>query len=440
VAEVPAAHVAQPPPEPPPAETLDELLETRSIDVGVQVEEPPRRRRRGGGAAGAGGPGQAPEEPAPGDIDPEDLNQATATAADELAADHATSRVAREAARRQVPEEAPSWSEDPSAFQAAYDAARARRSRGEPAVPYLTEGATGGLGSAAGGRAFGVEIEFDLDAGVDRSAVLRAIGEELHRAGLTSSPEQRGYHARPSESSAGLWRFERDATVAGEIVSPVLHDDPATWRQLAQVCEIISRHGGRATGRTGGHVHVGLADYDHDVDNHNSLLGLFAAHEDALYRLAQNPARRSHRGLAWCRPNIVPAEPFRDVASVRRRNEGHGLGLNFESVAGYRSDHVEFRMWDSSLDPGVIQAQVKLSLGLTQAAFSSPRRSWGPREAVGTHRSANTQHGPRRRLRGEAWRADTASFRQLVDRVFTRDVDREQATALFAVTRWQRLT
>ena len=38
----------------------------------------------------------------------------------------------------------------------------------------------------------------------------------------------------------------------------------------------------RMTIRTGGHVHVGVGDYDHTVENHNNLLGLFKENEDTL--------------------------------------------------------------------------------------------------------------------------------------------------------------
>jgi hypothetical protein len=359
-------------------------------------------------------------------------------AAGDIRAAHAASEAAQAEARAREPAPSSSWADDPSAFQAAYREARRRRERGEAAVEFMAEDATGGLGARQGGRAFGVEIEFDLAPGVDRAQALAAIGRDLYAAGLTRSPAQRGYHARPSDSAAGLWRFESDSTVAGEIVSPIAYDEPQTWSQLAQVCAIVRRHGGVATHRTGGHVHVGVGDYDHAVENHNNLLALFGSHEDVLYRLAQNPGRPRHRGTSWCRPNLVAAAPYPTPDQVRWANNGHGIGVNFESVTGRATDHVEFRMWDSSLDPGVIQAQVKLSLGMAHAAFRSPGERWGQREPIGTHRARNAALGRGRRLRGGAWRADTGSFRRLVDRVFARDQDKAQAAALFAVTRWQR--
>jgi hypothetical protein len=366
----------------------------------------------------------------------EGLARATEASAGPLAADHEASVTAGQAAAA-VPGGGSNWEEDHAAFQAAYTAAQERRRRGEAAVPFMTENATGGLGARNGGRSFGVEMEFDIAPGVDRHTALQNIARDLHAEGLTPQPRQTGYHSNAGDYSR--WRFETDATVHGEVISPVMYDEPESWHQLSRVCEIVRRHGGVATARTGGHVHVGVGDYDHTVENHARLLGSFKENEDTLYRLAQNPARRRHRGTSWCRPNMAPSGPYANPRGLAVAHSGHGLGLNFGAAySGQASDHVEFRMWDSSLDPGVIQTQVKVSLGMTRSALASRAEPAGPAEPIGTHRAANAALGRGGRLRGEAWQRDTRGFRALVDRVFSRDEDKAQATALFAVTRWQR--
>lgn len=357
----------------------------------------------------------------------------------DLTADHAASLQAQEAARTADEDTSVRYGEQMEAFQQAYDDARARIEAGEPAVPYLTENATGGLGAREGGRGFGVEIEFDLPPH-NQYAALQAIGRDLHAAGLTQTPRMLGYHqGRGTEGytdNPDGWRLESDSSVAGEIVSPIMYDTPETWNNLAQVCEIVRRHGGQATARTGGHVHVSAGDYDHTISNHHRLISMVAEHEDTMYRLAQNPAARAHRGLTWCSPNILPSEGYTSLRDVHVRNSSHDLGVNMQSLHGRSSDHVEYRMWDGSLDPGVIQAQVKVSLGVTEAAFRSGGQQSSPaREPVGTHLTRNPR---RQRLTGEAWQENTASFRRLVDTIFRREQDKAQATALFAATRWQR--
>jgi hypothetical protein len=392
---------------------------------------------RGASAGGGGGPAAGMPAAAAADLD-----QLAARRRDEvqsgLAADRAAADAARERALTAWDGPEVSYVEHPEAFDDAYQEARGRRERGEDPVPYMTSDATDGLGARDGGRGFGVEIEFDFPPGTDSYAARAAIGRELRDAGLTPDALQHGYHQRGRDAIArrghqGGWRFETDATVAGEIVSPIMYDEPETWRNLARVCEIVRRHGGIASPRTGGHVHVGLSDYDHTVENHNRLLQTVAGHEDALYRLAQNPAAAAHRGMTWCRPNSDPGRGYASISSARAANTGHSLGVNFESVAGSRSDHVEYRMWDGSLDPGVIQAHVNISLAMT-AAGSRGGYTPPPADPVGTHQARNPG---RRRLRGEQWRESTAGFRQLADTLFRRQANAAQAAALFAVTRWQ---
>lgn len=361
---------------------------------------------------------------------------------DRLEAQHAQAVDAQAAARAaRASEETTSWTDDPAAFQAAYAAARRRRRAGEAPVPYFTTDATGALAAPNGGRRFGLEIEFDIGGVSRRREALDAIGAELHAAGLTASAHQQPYGAQrrrgyTTDHYRG-WAFEYDSTVHGELSSPICSDDPETWESLGRVCEIVRRHGGVATRRTGGHVHVEVGDYDHLIGNHNDLVASVRAHEDTLYRLAQNPARTRHRGVSWCYPGDAPADGYTSLASLRMdtRRLGHTVGVNFESVAGQRGDHVEFRMWDSSLDPAVIQTQAKVSLGLAHAAVVSPGSRRAP-DPLGTHRDRNLGRG---RLRGAAWNEDTANFRQLVDRIFVREQDKVQAASLFAVTRWQHV-
>ncbi|MFC8442601.1 amidoligase family protein [Streptomyces griseoincarnatus] len=362
---------------------------------------------------------------------------------DEVAAEHQAAASLQEEAREQWPPNEVSYTEDFDAFQRDYDAARDRAQRGEQVVPYMTENATGGLGAREGGRGFGVEIEFDIEPGVDRQQAIQNIARELRDAGLSRTARQYGYH---SQQSAGYtdepnaWRLESDCTVAGELVSPILYDEPQTWQNLATACEIIQRNGGRASFGTGGHVHVGMHDFDHDVANHTRLMQMYKAHEDVLYRLAQNPASEGnqHRGTRWCNPNPVPSEGYSSISQINAR---HGQAVNlYGAMRGGQSAHGEFRLWDGSLNPSVIQTQVKLSLGMAAAAVRQDTNASGPRMELGSHREQRRQAGlgQRRRLSGDDWRTTTANFRQLVDSLFQRPEDKAQATALFHETRWQR--
>ncbi|MBV9024001.1 MAG: amidoligase family protein [Streptomycetaceae bacterium] len=430
-----------------------EVRVTRGPDG--QLDANPESLRCTGGDLHTGDEdGTCPHQAAVADLVQEQLSPNGPSAVDrlaaqevlnEVAAEHAASIAAQDQARaeRAAQPAVRSYADSMDAFQEAYDQALERRRSGEALVPYLTENATGGLGAREGGRAFGVEIEFDYPSSMtysERQSASQAIARELHEAGIAPDPHVHGWHQSAREGytdAPNAWRLEHDSTVAGEIVSPILYDEPQTWNNLAQVCEIVRRNGGIASARTGGHVHVAVPDYDHTVANHNQLVNTVAGYEDVIYRIAQSPGRDRHRGLEWCTPNSRPSSPYTSVAAVRRYNNSHHIGLNFQSVHGRDSDHAEFRMWDGSLEPGTIQAQVNVSLGLTNAALREAGTTPAPpAERVGHHRRAAAAAGQRGRLSGEAWANTTRSFRGLMDRIFTREENRAQVTALFAGTRW----
>ena len=362
----------------------------------------------------------------------------------ELARDFADSQNAQQESRTGW-QANPTYTADHAAFQADYRAAKALIAADENPVPYMTENATDGLGAPRTGRGFGVELEFVIPQGANRSAALAAIGRDLHAAGLTRTSSQQRYHSSStySRSHQGGWKFEQDCTVDGEIISPIMSDTPETWEAIAKVCEIVERHGGTVDRRAGSHVHVSAGNYDHTVENHNRLLASFAENEDLVYRLSSNPTASNtrngaHRGPNWCRPNRVPSGGYRDVSQAQHSN-GHGSGLNLQAVRGSASDHVEFRTFDGTLTPSLIQTQIKLALAMTESAFRDTDYQPGTHNPLGAHSSHNrATHGQTRRLTGDDWRQDVAGYKVLADRLFRRPEDKAQMTALLAWTRWQR--
>jgi hypothetical protein len=335
-----------------------------------------------------------------------------------------------------------SFTRDFAAFRGAYDQAVERAVRGEAVIPYMLDDATASLAARDGGRGFGLELEFDLPDSVAREG-MKAIAGALYAAGLTGDDKQHSYHTMKNQGyrsgengGLGLWRLEKDGTVAGELVSPILYDEPATWENLRVAVEIIRSHGGTASARTGGHVHVSTHDYDHIVENYTSVLNHVIHHTDTLFRLAHNPEAEGHRGLKHCQPNALPAEGYESIGPVRHRNRGHKSAVNMQGMKGSSKDHIELRLWDGSLDPAVIQSQVKVSLALVEAALRNamlddlPNR--GRPDPLGTHAQLFDDPAQDRTEWG------SLSFRSLMDELFWRAVDKEQLTALYAATRWVR--
>jgi hypothetical protein len=274
-------------------------------------------------------------------------------------------------------------------------------------------------------QTFGVEIEFD---GADPGAVARA----LHAAGLSTSPTQRGYHA---PRQPGEWVCERDSTVTGEIVSPVLRDTPETWAQLEQVCSILQANGARVTARTGGHVHVGAdsAGMDHDVGRFRRVANACAWAEDLMYRLAAASGRsgRQHRGAGngyrWCGPmgagQFEQAQSLSELAT--RVGASHGVGLNYGNILDNRRT-IEYRYFDSSLDPARLQANIKLACWITKRASSLPD------SAIPTERVRLGSHAG-----GQVADNGDHLLRRFADTIFVRPQDKLKLYWLFQRSAWQ---
>jgi hypothetical protein len=340
-----------------------------------------------------------------------------------------------------------SYTDNFAAFEADQAAALERKRAGEEPVPFQRENALGGEFTRESGRGFGVEMEFDFPRGMsdrDKRAALVAIGQELHALGLTRVPHQEHYHAIAgrgyTDNHQGGWGFERDCTVSGEIISPIMYDEPETWENIEKVCEIVRRHGGVANMKTGSHVHVGARSVS--TETATELVRMTNQHEDVMYRISQNPDASKHRPMRWCGPNNDPPQGGYSPHGVSSVGSGHRNGLNLAGVRGGDTDHPEIRYWDGSLNAAVIQAQVKVSAGLVMAAernagLGPSRRN---RETVGSHASrlrAVRGSSPRRQLTSEELAEDTATFRSFADTIFSRREDKAQVAALFAVTNWQ---
>jgi putative amidoligase enzyme len=274
-------------------------------------------------------------------------------------------------------------------------------------------------------QTFGVEIEFD---GADPNAVARA----LHEAGLATSPRQEGYHSQRRQP--GMWTVERDATVSGEVVSPVLRDTPDTWAQLERVCSILRAQGARTSVRTGGHVHVGAdsANLDHDVNRFRRVAQVCAWAEDLMYRLSAATGRngRKHRGAGrgynWCGPmRAGDFEQARDLTDLAYRvGTSHSVGLNFGNILDQRRT-IEYRYFDSSLDPARLQANIKLACWVTKRA-GDLQDSDIPRDRVrlGTH---SHQGDERDHL-----------LRRFADLVFVRPRDKLKLYWMYEGSAWQQ--
>lgn len=279
-------------------------------------------------------------------------------------------------------------------------------------------------GYAANAR-FGIEIEFNSD---DLTSQTRnRVIANLNAAGLIRAAHASGYHSAAS-SGHTRWVLENDGSVhlGGELVTPVLGDDAASWAQLATACSAIAVEGVH-THWAGSHTNISADDYTPETAWR--LAVLFRQHEDDLFRMGRT--RGSRRSNGYRAPVEDPGPRWLESHQGRSYRYVHGSAVNLTHMQG-ANPRIEFRFPDASHDAGVIQAQVRLCAALTNYVRTNdvdptaPARPYGTSYAEGWTRSLmNSSTTP------DEFARRTEPVRRLIDTLFDTDQARLQTAILW---------
>src|SRR3989441_2301248 len=172
---------------------------------------------------------------------------------------------------------------------------------------------------------------------------------------------------------------------------------------------------------------------DHDVNKFRRVARVCAWAEDLMYRLAAATGQRgrSHRGSTngyrWCGP--MGSGQFEEVQGLsdpaNRVGSSHSGGLKFRNILE-RNRTIEYRYFDSSLDPARLQANIKLACWVTKRAAELPDTAI-PRERtpLGSHAA------------GQRAEDNDQLLRRFADMVFVRPKDKLKLYWLYQRSAWQ---
>ncbi|MEN8905414.1 MAG: amidoligase family protein [Clostridiales bacterium] len=285
---------------------------------------------------------------------------------------------------------------------------------------------------------FGLEIEFV-------SGDPNAIARDLYDMGICGYDRQVRYHA-PSINNK--WKLESDVSLpsGGELVSPPLKDNPETWQNIQKVCEVAKMHGARVNSRAvGGHVHISADPLDTAKHRWNRFFKSTGSFEDVIYRVSGG-----ERGIVRSNVNHY-ATSFSQTADRMLRtnfslnNSGDLMNLTFDASRSDRykminltnihdinkPNTLEFRSFNSSLDPKILQNNVRIANGIV---FASEKARFG-----------NTSESPSMKRRGlilkdqqirRIRRPNDLSVRDFVDIAFTRKKDKDEVLKLYSRNTW----
>ena len=309
-----------------------------------------------------------------------------------------------------------SYRDNYPAFEQALHRAMIRHQNGDTAVPLVPAGGN----RCWADRRFGVELEYELGRTDE-------LAHALHGAGLTKdghlgsqdAARKGGYSdERDSWKLEFEWAEHRSHSMV-EGVSPLSSDDPFFIQELTTLIRISREHGAHTSISTGVHTHVSTYDFGSHVEYYSTVLDIHQTFWPTLKRLARDPSLVPPRRETHCQPNPVTRDyiSLNDMVQANSRSGQNEFypAVNLTDVKGSRFDNVEFRVWSSSLDPGAVQARLKINLGMVEAAL---RLGFSDEVLMPAQGDGHPFF----------------EFRTLVDLLFQRDVDKEQAVALLVAT------
>lgn len=206
---------------------------------------------------------------------------------------------------------------------------------------------------------FGFEIEFTRTPGHDANATVREVDSALRDIlGARYNPGMGKYHY---SSSYTKWKLENDSSVLGEIVTPILHDTPETWKALGDVYAALRAIPGVSMGKNAGlHTNIGVNKTNMEfLANVAILVSLF---QDSMWRVHASPERKEHRNNGYC---LAMSNTKQLVEDLR---QGYIPYENYPIVDFTKKGRLEFRGPDAAFSLEHAQAQLALAAGIVRKA------------------------------------------------------------------------
>ena len=303
-------------------------------------------------------------------------------------------------------------------------------------------------------REFGVELEFDVHHHAPRYGDLEldqrinqhyrylasspgqlAVGRvarALYEDNFTTHDRQSGYHSGLQHgyqrNLRGGWMYEHDGSVnGGEVVSPILSDTPEAWQRLHQVCGIITQHGGTASPNTGSHITVSAPEQAGRAVRLTRFLRLMHHHQRDLHLMAA-AGHRPGQGYSAA----MPAPPDQGYTSITdaRQLLGRYSFANIAHIAHQpkRTPPRTAAGWSSG------SGTAPWNPAGSRRRSRCPPRCWTTPPATGTSPSppTNAPRPARSTPTGPNSPSTPGRSAGLIDHLFRRDTDKQQAAALWA--------
>jgi len=159
---------------------------------------------------------------------------------------------------------------------------------------------------------FGIEIEF---VRASRARVDEVIERQKGKGELSDG-----------------WKVVDERTVnhgkylelGGEVVSPILTDDPNSWVEIEKICELLKKYNAGINEKCGGHIHFGYQILGLSTNAWKRMFQMWRAYEDVLYKFSAGD---------MCMPRKAVYSYAKPIAhelrtNYNKRKDGYGEGLS----------------------------------------------------------------------------------------------------------------
>ena len=161
------------------------------------------------------------------------------------------------------------------------------------------------------------------------------------------------------------WKITNDTSLdlGREIISPILHDDEKSWKEIQNACNIVKRNA--TIGKNcGGHIHIDASVLGSNPSSWTNLIYLWTTYENIIYRFSYGEFLNPRASINRYAPPISSKEYKEKINSfdkdlgiyqiIIKSSMSKFTGLNLYNVKNHSkkepNNTIEFRCPNGTLD------------------------------------------------------------------------------------------
>ena len=160
----------------------------------------------------------------------------------------------------------------------------------------------------------------------------------------------------------------------GEVNSPIIKNTEKNWNELKMVCDILKHEDARITEECGGHIHIGKQLLK--KESYFNFFKLWFMYEPIIFRFSYGEFNKGRSDINYyaasirelLKPYIINEKKFNIDEVITDLGSNRHLAVNFQNIITERSNTIEFRCPNGSIDPIIWQNNANFFVNLVDKA------------------------------------------------------------------------